>query len=65
MRLAELLTRIRFAGYHGDTKQGTRLYIENRVSLKTFNLAYREGERAAAAGVRCTCFDCTRPKKAS
>ncbi len=53
-----LLALIREAGYHGDTKRGTRLYCENRVSMPAYQKAYQEGVRMKENGVACTCTEC-------
>jgi hypothetical protein len=53
-----LTTLLRVAGYHEDRATFTRLYIENRISKKNADEAYRSGRQAKAAGVRCDCHDC-------
>ena len=57
-----ILARMRAAGYHADTRTFTRLYIENRVRLPIAQAAFREGERARRAGMRCTCWECEKEK---
>lgn len=58
MKRADALTHIRIAGFHGDKKAFTRLYVENRVSYPAAQEAYRQGIRQKEAGVRCDCFEC-------
>ena len=56
----QTLDRVRMAGYHGDRARATRLYVEGRAAIGAVQLAYAEGERAKAAGVRCACRKCSR-----
>ena len=49
---------MRVAGYHGDTRTFARLLVEQSVSRFTSLEAWRSGERAKAAGVKCTCIVC-------
>lgn len=53
---------IRVAGYHEDSAAFTRLYIENRVSLAAAKEAFRNGRAQRAAGVPCSCRDCSLPQ---
>jgi cytidylate kinase len=52
------LGKIRVAGYHGDKATATGAYLDARVSFDAFRIAYREGERLRAAGMRCECLEC-------
>lgn len=58
MKREHLTSLLRVAGYHGDHAAFTRLYIENRISKRAADEAFRSGERALAAGVKCTCRTC-------
>ncbi len=49
---------IRTAGYHNDSATFTRLYVENRISLKVAKRAFAEGRKLKAGGVGCTCLEC-------
>jgi hypothetical protein len=60
MKRSDAIAHLRFAGYHGDRKAFTRIYVENRVSYAAANEAYAVGVRARATGVPCTCFECSR-----
>ena len=53
------LQSMRVAGYHADTKEFTRLLIENRVSKPAANEAWLSGVTAKKSGMKCTCADCT------
>ena len=54
------LVLLRVAGYHNDTKAFVRLYVENRVSIAAADREWERGKQMQAAGVPCTCRDCTR-----
>jgi hypothetical protein len=58
MTRKQALNAIQFAGYHEDRATGTRLYVENRVSITAYNEAFNKGRRAKAAGVPCNCMEC-------
>lgn len=58
MKRAHAIDYLRIAGYHADRAAFTRLYVENRVSYSAATEAYRAGQKARDAGVRCTCRDC-------
>ena len=60
MKRSVLLTKLRTAGYHGDRASFTRLLIENRIVMDKAQRAYREGEAAKRAGVKCDCMECKR-----
>lgn len=62
MRRDDLLACIRVAGYHGDQRAYMRLYTENRISHAAARDAYRDGERAKARGIACSCADCRKAK---
>lgn len=51
---------MRIAGYHDDKRTFTRLLFENRVSRKAADEAWQQGQRQKQAGMRCTCYYCTR-----
>lgn len=53
-----VLQAVKIAGYHEDRATGTRLLIEGRISMQSYNEAFNAGRRARAAGVRCECLDC-------
>lgn len=58
MKREHLTSLMRVAGYHGDHATFTRLFIENRISKKAADQAFRSGEQARSAGVKCTCRSC-------
>jgi hypothetical protein len=58
MKRKDALIYIKVAGYHGDNAALTRLYIENRISLKSAYEAYEKGIRAKQAGISCSCISC-------
>lgn len=51
---------MRIAGYHDDKRAFTRLLIEKRVNRKAADEAWQQGQRKKQAGMRCTCYDCTK-----
>lgn len=53
-----ILASIRVAGYHDDTKEGTRLYIEHRVSIADYRDHFYRGQRQREAGMKCSCYIC-------
>lgn len=52
---------MRIAGYHDDKRAFTRLLIENRVSKKSADEAWQQGQRQKQAGMACACPSCKRP----
>jgi hypothetical protein len=58
MKRSVLLSLIRVAGYHGDTRTFTRLLVENRISRAVADTAFLAGKRAKERGVPCTCHAC-------
>lgn len=60
MKRADLIARLRTAGYHDDQAAFVRLYVEHRVRIDVARRAYAEGEKLRAAGIRCDCFECRR-----
>lgn len=58
MKRHVLTTLLRVAGYHEDTSTLARLCIENPISKRAADEAFRSGRQARAAGVRCLCVDC-------
>lgn len=46
------------AGYHGDTREFTRVYTESRVSLKRANEAFYKGVEMRNNGKKCKCNKC-------
>lgn len=63
LKRANRLAQMAIAGYHGDQRTFTRLFIGGRVSLPKANQAWADGLRAKAAGVPCTCMDCAETQK--
>lgn len=59
MKRAHLLAAIRIAAYHEDARRLTRLKLENRISWETFNAERATGRAAKAAGIPCTCSECS------
>jgi hypothetical protein len=55
---ADRLAAIQFAGYHGDRRTFTRLYIEGRAALPVASAAFRAGEQARSGGMPCRCSEC-------
>jgi len=55
-----VLQQIKVAGYHYDSRTATRLLVENPISRKSYNEAWESGQRARAAGISCSCFQCQR-----
>lgn len=53
-----LIQLIKIAGYHNDTKIGTRLFVENRITRADYDAAFHAGLAAKAAGQICTCSQC-------
>lgn len=60
MNRKDALAACRLAGYHNDQHQLVRTYTENRVSYAAALAAFRVGQQQKAAGMRCTCYSCTR-----
>lgn len=52
------LAAMRVAGYHEDTAEFTRLYIENRISYQVAQEEYEKGRRMRKSGVPCNCRVC-------
>lgn len=48
----------RVAGYHNDTKAGTRILVESRISRKAYNQAFNSGASQRANGIPCFCTKC-------
>lgn len=49
MKRKQVLACAKVAGYHGDTKEMTRLYLNNyRISLKSIQMAYLAGQQIRA-----------------
>jgi hypothetical protein len=65
MKRDDLLRAIKYAGYHEDTKTGTRLYVENRISFQAYNDAWNQGRRMKQNGIPCGCSECSKPKRAA
>ena len=36
MNRKQAIAQIKYAGYHGDTARGMRVYIENRISYQVY-----------------------------
>lgn len=58
MQRKALIAAIVVAGYHDDTKTGTRLFVENRIKRADYDAAFNHGRQAKANGTPCTCFKC-------
>lgn len=58
MTRTQVLDLMRIAGYHGDQKTFTRLYVENRVKLTDANRAYIAGVDQKKTGMKCSCPQC-------
>ena len=61
-RREQAITYMIIAGYHNDTAAFTRLIIESRVNRQACNEAWMQGQKAKAAGMKCTCYECTNGK---
>jgi hypothetical protein len=57
-----VLENVKIAGYHNDAAAGTRAFIGGHISNATYLKAWRKGQRAKEAGVRCDCLDCRRER---
>lgn len=54
-----ILSLMRFAGYHADSREFTRLHINSmRISKAMAIAAYRDGEDQRRNGMACTCWNC-------
>ena len=62
MKRQDALNAIRFAGYHGDSAAGARIYIESRVSYTVYLATYRRGQQARRDGRPCGCGECAAMK---
>lgn len=62
MKRADALAHLRIAGYHNDSRAFVRLYVENRISRKAADEAYRTGKRQRAGGMPCHCHECKKPE---
>jgi len=60
MKRKNVLAAIRDAGYHGDTDAGFLLYLENWVSLSTYEREFASGAAMRQNGVPCSCWKCHR-----
>lgn len=60
MKRKDALAYMRIAGYHDDKARFTQLYMEHRISRPVADDAWREGVRAKANGMRCSCSDCNK-----
>ncbi len=56
------LARMKYAGYHSDSRAFTVLLIESRINYQTANQAFWDGANARLAGVKCNCSACN-PKE--
>lgn len=63
MKRKDALALIKYAGYHGDTAKGMRLYVENRISYQAYIETFRAGARAKKNGMLCTCSQCQQETK--
>jgi hypothetical protein len=64
MKRKDALNAIMYAGYHEDTRTGTRLFIENRISFEVYNAKFNEGRQRKRNGQRCGCSECSPPPTA-
>ena len=62
MKRSDLLACIRIAGYHNDLAEGTRIFVENRISRQAYDEAFRKGAEMKRAGIKCSCFECKNSK---
>lgn len=53
-----LITLVERTGYHGDQAEGTRLLIENRLSMEAYKRAWNAGSLKKKQGVPCHCHQC-------
>ena len=60
MKRKQAIEDIKVAAYHEDIKQAMRIYVESRVSHRSYTLAVAEGRRLKAAGVPCSCHGCNK-----
>lgn len=63
MNRKQAIAQIKYAGYHGDTARGMRVYIENRISYQVYIETFRAGARAKKSGMPCTCSQCKQEAK--
>jgi len=62
MKRSDLIAKVRFLGYHEDTRAATRFFVENRISYAAFNKAFNEGRQSKILGAKCTCWECKNKK---
>lgn len=62
MRIEQIISLMRIAGYHDDKAKFMRLYIEHRIAFAKAQSAFNEGRRLKQNGMRCTCHECNPPK---
>ena len=60
-RRQTVLSLMRVAGYHGDSKKFIRLLVENRISRQVAQAEFLKGQKQKAAGARCECWQCNKP----
>lgn len=60
MTRKQALVEARVAGYHGDTRRGTQVLIEGRISRADYEAAFVAGQKQKAAGVKCACAKCSK-----
>lgn len=61
MKRKDALQYLKYAGYHNDSKEFIRLYVENRVSISVAREWFAKGQQAKAGGVKCNCYQCKQP----
>lgn len=62
MKRADAIAYLRVAGYHEDSGEFVRLYVENRISHASAKQAFNEGRAMRVNGVKCTCRECAEVK---
>uniref|UniRef100_A0A6M3JHA0 Uncharacterized protein n=1 Tax=viral metagenome TaxID=1070528 RepID=A0A6M3JHA0_9ZZZZ len=58
MTRKQLINQIVYAGYHNDLDQGTRLFVENRISMQAYRKAFERGRLLFRNGMKCNCPEC-------
>lgn len=58
MKRKDALELVKFCGYHGDNKRATRILVEAHISMKAWQDAYKQGQRAKQLGIKCNCPEC-------
>lgn len=53
-----VLQLVKVAGFHNDTREGTRLFIQNKLSKKAYEAAFNAGREEKKNGGKCSCKQC-------